>query len=114
LAQNQPESKHADETGRVLRFRQRRRLDPPALRPTASAHRDGDADDDLAQYEQDEDVDYRQRMLMNVIALAIVAVLVGLGVWIADTMAGMEKDQDCVLQGRGNCAPIEAATSRLH
>jgi len=46
-------------------------------------------------------------MLMNVIAIAIVALLVGVGVWIADTIAEMEKDQDCVLQGRANCAPIE-------
>lgn len=46
-------------------------------------------------------------MLMNVIAIVIVALLVGVGVWIADTIAEMEKDQDCVLQGRANCAPIE-------
>jgi hypothetical protein len=45
-------------------------------------------------------------MLMNVIAVMVVALLVGIGVWLADTIAAMERDQDCVLQGRQNCAPI--------
>lgn len=74
----------------------------------ASANPEINPENDLAQYEQeDEEIDYRQRMLMNVIAIVIVALLVGVGVWIADTIAEMEKDQDCVLQGRANCAPIE-------
>jgi fructose-specific component phosphotransferase system IIB-like protein len=66
-------------------------------------------DDDFARYEQEdaEPIDYRHRMLMNVISVAIVSLLVGTGVWITDTIAAMEKDQDCLLQGRANCAPIE-------
>lgn len=96
------------EFGQVLRFRHR-----PGQPPrSGSALRPGEAEpaDALVRYEQeqDEQIDYRQRMLMNVIALVIVTLLVGAGVWIADTIAEMEKDQDCVLQGRGNCAPIEA------
>jgi hypothetical protein len=89
-----------------------RRRPAPSPVPIAAA-RPGDPEtgspDDLAHYEQepDEPVDYRHRMLMNVIAIAIVTLLVGAGVWIADTIADMEKDQDCVMQGRGNCAPIE-------
>ena len=66
--------------------------------------------DDLTRYEreaEDEPINYRHRMLMNVIAVAIVTVLVGIGVWLADTIAEMERDQDCVLQGRQNCAPID-------
>jgi len=114
VAQNRTEPNDADVTGQVLRFRGRRHLgrsrigsaaepDDPAATP----------EDDFAQYEHDDDeVDYRQRMLMNVIAIAIVAMLVGAGVWIADTIADMEKDQDCVLQGRANCAPIEAPAPR--
>jgi len=105
-----PEPKEADETGRVLRFRQRRRRGQPPLPGATTAPTDPaiKPESDLAQYEQeDEVIDYRQRMLMNVIAIAIVALLVGVGVWIADTIAEMEKDQDCVLQGRANCAPIE-------
>jgi len=97
-------------TGQVLHFRKGRRLGRPRMGSAAEpANAAATPEDDLAQYEHDDDqVDYRQRMLMNVIAIVIVAVLVSAGVWIADTIADMEKDQDCVLQGRANCAPIEA------
>ena len=44
---------------------------------------------------------------MNVIALAVVAFLMSAGVWLADTIADMERDQDCMMQGRANCVPIE-------
>ncbi len=59
------------------------------------------------EQEQDEPIDYRHRMIMNVIALAIVTLLVGLGVWIADTISDLQREQDCLMQGRSNCAPIE-------
>ncbi len=109
MAQNRAEPKDAEQTGQVLSFRRRSHMEPTPYNPSASAHADSDTDDDLAQYERDnEDVDYRHRMLMNIIALAIVAALIGFGVWIADTMAALEKYQDCVLQGRGNCAAMEA------
>ncbi len=98
--------------GQVLPFR--RPGQPMPVLPTQPANSDAaDADtelpDDLAQYEQDQDeiVDYRQRTVMNVIALAVIAFLVSTGVWLADTIAAMERDQDCVMQGRVNCAPIE-------
>jgi hypothetical protein len=98
--------------GQVLPFR--RPGQPLSVLPTQPANSDAaDADtelpDDLAPYEQDQDevVDYRQRALMNVIALVVVTLLVGTGVWLADTIAAMERDQDCVMQGRVNCAPIE-------
>jgi hypothetical protein len=110
MVHNRPDRHDADEFGQVLAFRRRPK---PSLTSVSSAPPDeGEAGlvDDLAQYEQDQDVpiDYRQRMRMNVIAIAIVTLLVGAGVWIADTIADIEKDQDCVLQGRANCAPIEA------
>jgi hypothetical protein len=71
-------------------------------------------DDDLARFEQERNelLDDRHRMLMNVLAAAIIVVLVGAGVWIADTIAAMEQDQDCILQGRANCAPIEVPAPR--
>jgi hypothetical protein len=64
---------------------------------------------DLAQYERapDED-DYRHRMVTNGIALAFTAALVIAGIWIADTLAVMRKNQDCVLTGRRGCTPVEA------
>jgi hypothetical protein len=104
--QNSPAAK-SKEFGQVLPFR--RRAKPLALvsmrRPAPQ-----NADDDFARYEQEreERVDERQRMLMNMIAAAIVVVLISTGVWIADTIAAMGKLEDCALQGRTNCVPIEA------
>ncbi len=51
-------------------------------------------------------------MLMNVMAVMVVIALVGAGVWIADTIEDMQKAQDCVMQGRQNCAPIELPAKR--
>jgi len=63
---------------------------------------------DLDRYPQaDEPDDYRHRMLTNVAGVAVVALLIVIGIWIADTMASMRKNQDCVLSGRRGCAPME-------
>ena len=81
----------------------------PARRVTAKLPDAGAGEpfDDLAQYEvADRNIDYRRRMLLNVIAIAVVVMLMGVGVWIADTIGAMEKVQDCAMQGRQNCAPI--------
>jgi len=110
VVHNRPDPQSADEFGHVVAFRLRR---PAPSRVPIRAARPDDPEasslDDLARYEQEpnEPIDYRQRMLMNVIAIAIVTLLVGAGVWITDTIAYMEKDQDCVMQGRANCAPVE-------
>jgi hypothetical protein len=104
---DRPNPSETQESGQILKFRLRRRERPQPPRRAASG---GEAEplDDLAQYEEeDAHIDYRQRMLMNLIAVAIVVALVGVGVWIADTIADMENAQDCVMQGRQNCAPIE-------
>lgn len=65
---------------------------------------------DLKRYEHgaDEPDDYRHRMVMNGLALAATIVLIAVGLWIADVMAQMRKDQDCVLTGRRGCTPVEA------
>jgi len=100
------ESNQTREPARVLKFRLRDDTAAPQRRQP-----DNDADeaiDDLAQYEQDDgEIDYRHRMMMNIIAVVIVALLVGVGVWIADTMADIQRIEDCAMQGRQNCAPIE-------
>jgi hypothetical protein len=64
---------------------------------------------DLRRYEQaGEADDYRQRMTTNLIAAAALILLIVAGIWIADTMATMRKNQDCVLSGRRGCTPVEA------
>jgi hypothetical protein len=64
----------------------------------------------LAKYEGgdlDEDDNYRHRMMVNLAALAFTVVLALAGVWLVIQLADMRKNQDCVLSGRRNCAPIE-------
>ena len=62
----------------------------------------------LGKYERNSgEDDYRHRMLMNVLAFGLVVLLVVAGVWIADRIALMRKNQDCVLSGRRGCTPVE-------
>ena len=64
---------------------------------------------DLEKYERipEPPGEYRHRMLMNGLGLAVTVALIVAGLWIADVMAHMRKDQDCVLSGRRNCAAID-------
>ncbi len=105
--QNGPAAQNSEEFGQVLPFR--RRGQPLAL-VSASLPAPRNTDDDFARYEQEreERIDDRQRMRMNMIAAAIVVVLIGTGVWIADTISATGKLEDCALQGRTNCAPIDS------
>jgi hypothetical protein len=106
LADSRPDLSAPQGSGQILQFQLRRRapVQPP---PAAMRGSNTDPLDDLAQYEEeDAHIDYRHRMLMNVIAVMVVSSLVGVGVWIADTITDMEKMQDCLMQGRQNCAPI--------
>lgn len=87
--------------GRVLPFRPRRPLltrnGPHApLIP------------DLEQFERgDEPDDYRHRMIMNGLGFIVVVALIAGGLWIAEVMAEMRKNQDCVLSGRSGCTPMD-------
>lgn len=107
---------NAPRTAQVLQFRPRQPTAEPSPAGAYAPEPDDTALlDDLSRYEQereDEPVNYARRMLMNVIAIAVVTILIGVGVWLADTIAQMERDQDCVLQGRHNCAPIEVPAVR--
>lgn len=98
-----------DEDARILPFRHRRsdELDGgPAGRDEPVGG--------LDRYERDDDDadDYRHRMLVNVAAFLLVGGLIGAGLWIANTMAEMRKNQDCALQGRRNCTPMEVTRER--
>src|SRR5215467_9945067 len=69
--------------------------------------------EDLTRYERGEGTDdYRHRMIVNVAAFFVVAALIGAGIWLADTMAAMRKNQDCVLSGRRGCSPVEVTKER--
>lgn len=56
--------------------------------------------------------DYRHRMITNVAGLAVLALLILGGIWIADTMASIKKNQDCVLSGQRGCTPVDAPPPR--
>jgi hypothetical protein len=86
--------------GQILPFRPRgstlvRNVPPPVPDPE--------------KYERapEEPDDFRHRMLMNGLGLAVTVVLIVAGLWIAEVMAHMRKDQDCVLTGRRGCTPID-------
>jgi hypothetical protein len=93
-----------DDDRRVVRFRR----NPSAIRKSAGPP----PVDDLAKYERGvETDDYRHRMLVNVAAFVFVIALIGAGLWLADTMAKMRRNQDCVLSGRRGCSPVDIAPS---
>jgi hypothetical protein len=51
-------------------------------------------------------------MVVNLVAFVFVVALIGAGLWLADTMARMRHDQDCVLSGRRGCSPVEVSKDR--
>jgi hypothetical protein len=93
--------------GQILKFEPRRSGQPSFAAATTQPFEDDPGDFARFEQAQDEPIDYRHRMIMNLIALAILIALVGLGVWIADTISDLQREQDCLMQGRSNCAPIE-------
>jgi len=106
LAMADNESPLSNSEPRVVRF-PRSRADartPVAVPPP---------EDDLAKFERAEGTDdYRHRMTVNIIAFVFVLALIGTGLWLADTMARMRKNQDCVLSGRRGCSPVEVTKDR--
>jgi hypothetical protein len=98
-----------EETGRILRFerpgpprsRYRHPVGIPDCRPTPPL-------EDMGRYEgsPEQPDDFRHRQLMNAAALVICVLLIITGVWIANKMAELRRDPDCVLAGRRNCAEI--------
>jgi hypothetical protein len=113
--QNQPAVHDNRRSGQVLPFR--RTAKPPAKpfaivgTPAAPEH---GADNAFARYEEHRDapINDRQRMLMNLIAVAIVVLLISVGVGIADAIRISGKKEDCALQGRTNCEPIDISARR--
>ena len=91
----------------MLRFRRGGAAAPtPATPPTSAPV------EDLSKYQRSESPDdYRHRMIVNALGFLFVVVLIGAGLWLADTMASLRKNEDCVLSGRRGCAPVEYVPS---
>ena len=49
----------------------------------------------------------RERTTTNVVLLLIFVVLVGIGVWLSNALIDARRADECITQGRRNCAPIE-------
>jgi hypothetical protein len=93
-----------DEKGRILPFQRRGGVRPVPPHP---ALQDDTPVEGLGKYANTGEPDnYRQRMINNGLGLAACIVLVIIGVWIANTMAEMRRNQDCVLSGRRDCTRI--------
>jgi hypothetical protein len=102
-----------DDEHRVLRFVPRTSATLPHHPTTPASQMQQNvatAASDLSRYEQapDEPDDFRHRMLANAAAFAFTVVLVGLGIWLAVSIADLRKTQDCVLVGRRDCTQIAA------
>jgi hypothetical protein len=98
---------HEGEMGRILLF--------PSLRRRGGAKNPSKMEtevDDLRKYEATgEAEDYPRRMIINVIAFAFIAMLTLAGLWLAETLALLRKNQDCAFTSRYNCAEV---VSRVH
>jgi hypothetical protein len=51
--------------------------------------------------------DERDRKLTNIVLLVFFVVVVGAGVWLANALVDQRRIDDCLAQGRRNCAPID-------
>jgi hypothetical protein len=97
MSSNAPQPE--DERGRVLPFRRRGRPPVPPLDEDAPV-------EGVEKYAHGEPDDYRQRMINNGLGLLACVLLVAIGIWLANTIAEMRRNQDCVLSGRRDCTKI--------
>jgi hypothetical protein len=51
--------------------------------------------------------DERDRKVTNIFLLVFFVVVVGLGIWLVNALVEQRNIDNCVAQGRRNCAPIE-------
>jgi hypothetical protein len=65
---------------------------------------------DLSHFEQGDGIDdYARRMVVNALAFAFIVMLTVAGLWIAERMAQLRKNEDCALSGRRDCADLGLA-----
>jgi hypothetical protein len=65
-------------------------------------------DEPKAQKPDDYVETARDRRLANIVLLVLLVVIVGGGIWLANAMFDQRVLDDCLAQGRRNCAPIDA------
>lgn len=56
----------------------------------------------------DDEEDDGDRRVNNIVIVVFLAVIVGAGVWLVNALLEQRRIDDCLAQGRRNCAPIEA------
>jgi hypothetical protein len=49
----------------------------------------------------------RDRRAANIFLLCAAAALIGIGVWLVNAMLDARRADECMAQGRRNCAPID-------
>jgi hypothetical protein len=54
----------------------------------------------------------RDRRIANIVLLVFLVALIGGGIWLANAMFEQRQLDDCVAQGRTNCAPRIDAPAR--
>lgn len=101
-----PDTPSPDDDHRVVSFRRN-----PGREPAAEGRlREASPVGGLEKFErggESEGDEYRRRMMANGAAAAITVALILAGLWIADALSTMRKNQDCVLSGRRGCTPVE-------
>jgi len=97
-----PDNTQLDSEHRVIRFPGSAHVRPHARPQTTQPI------DDLRKFEQTTEADdYRHRMKTNLAVGIIALFLIFSGLWLADSLTKMRKDQDCVLSGRRGCTPVD-------
>lgn len=105
-----PKKAQEQETGRIVLFPTRTSLGKGKPRREGLGKVDLSASqvEDLGKYERDgQPDDYARRMIVNVAAFAFIVVLTFSGIWLAEQIAQLRKDQDCAFSGQKNCADLD-------
>ena len=92
----------SDEDGRVVPFRPRRDRRNSGRSFLSNTHRT--PVEDLSKYERSGEADdYRHRMIINAFAFVATIILILIGIWLANRMADLRRDDECLLSGRRYC-----------
>jgi hypothetical protein len=105
-----PQEGQEGEKGRIVLFPPRISLErQKGLRKPVGTVRQ--AVEGLQKYEgSGEPDDYPRRMMINLMAFAFIVMLTLAGIWLAEQMALLRQNQNCVFSGRKNCPEIEVHT----